>query len=66
MGKIFHNCTYNVSGCAFPAMCHLCGFDRSEIERRKEIPLTPDEKGRLRKIIPWRDAPKTENQEGKS
>lgn len=51
MEKIYHNCTYSISGCAFPAMCYLCGFERREIERRKEIPLTMCGDGKARKII---------------
>lgn len=34
-----------------PGGCSTCGFDRAEAARRKTIPLTPDEEGRLRKVI---------------
>lgn len=48
---IIPNCTYHINGCASPGGCESCGFDKREIERRKQIPLTIGSDGLARKIV---------------
>ena len=39
-------------GCGRPYGCERCGWNVEEDARRKQIPLTEDERGLLRKVIP--------------
>lgn len=48
---IIPNCTYHINGCASPGGCESCGFDKREVERRKQIPLTIGSGGLARKIV---------------
>lgn len=45
------SCTLATKGCAQPIKCETCGFDKSEIERRKKLPLEPDARGLMHKVI---------------
>ena len=39
-------------GCYQIGMCKRCGFDKTENERRKKLPLVKCSDGLMRKIIP--------------
>lgn len=50
-------------GCDVIGQCSRCGFDRSENERRKLLPLVKGEDGLRRKIIPRKERPGDEREE---
>lgn len=47
--KALMNCLMH--GCGNISKCFFCGFNRREAQRRKHIPLTPNEAGLLHKNV---------------
>ena len=45
------HCTLAAHGCRVPGGCDTCGFEKSEVERRKQLPLTIGTDGLARKIV---------------